>query len=324
MVQLTLKPYVIGLDLGGTNSVFGIVDSRGEIKATTAIKTQAYDNVEDYVNASVEALQIIIDQVGGINKIKAMGIGAPNGNYYQGTIEFAANLSWGRNCIVPLADMFSKRLGVPVALTNDANAAAIGEMTYGVARGMKNFIDVTLGTGVGSGIVVNGQVVYGSDGFAGELGHVIMVRENGRECGCGRKGCLEAYCSATGVARTARELLETTDEPSLLRDLNPEDITSLEVSLAAEKGDALAKRIYEFTGEMLGEACADFAAFSSPEAFIFFGGLTKAGKLLMDPIKKSYDKHVLRIVKGKAQFLVSSLDGSSAAVLGASAVGWDL
>ena len=192
MVQLTLKPYVIGLDLGGTNSVFGIVDSRGEIKATTAIKTQAYDNVEDYVNASVEALQIIIDQVGGINKIKAMGIGAPNGNYYQGTIEFAANLSWGRNCIVPLADMFSKRLGVPVALTNDANAAAIGEMTYGVARGMKNFIDVTLGTGVGSGIVVNGQVVYGSDGFAGELGHVIMVRENGRECGCGRKGCLEA------------------------------------------------------------------------------------------------------------------------------------
>ena len=324
MVQLTLKPYVIGLDLGGTNSVFGIVDSRGEIKATTAIKTQAYDNVEDYVNASVEALQIIIDQVGGINKIKAMGIGAPNGNYYQGTIEFAANLSWGRNCIVPLADMFSKRLGVPVALTNDANAAAIGEMTYGVARGMKNFIDVTLGTGVGSGIVVNGQVVYGSDGFAGELGHVIMVRENGRECGCGRKGCLEAYCSATGVARTARELLETTDEPSLLRDLNPGDITSWEVSLAAEKGDALAKRIYEFTGEMLGEACADFAAFSSPEAFIFFGGLTKAGKLLMDPIKKSYDKHVLRIFKGKAQFLVSSLDGSSAAVLGASAVGWDL
>ena len=324
MVQLTLKPYVIGLDLGGTNSVFGIVDSRGEIKATTAIKTQAYDNVEDYVKASVEALKIIIDQVGGIDKIKAMGIGAPNGNYYQGTIEFAANLSWGRNCIVPLADMFSKRLGVPVALTNDANAAAIGEMTYGVARGMKNFIDITLGTGVGSGIVVNGQVVYGSDGFAGELGHVIMVRENGRECGCGRKGCLEAYCSATGVARTARELLETTDEPSLLRDLKPEDITSLEVSLAAEKGDALAKHIYEFTGEMLGEACANFAAFSSPEAFIFFGGLTKAGKLLMNPIKKSYDKHVLRIFKGKAQFLVSSLDGSSAAVLGASAVGWDL
>ena len=324
MEQLILKPYVIGLDLGGTNSVFGIVDSRGEIKATTAIKTQAYDNVDDYVNASVEALQIIIDQVGGIDKIKAMGIGAPNGNYYKGTIEFAANLSWGHNCIVPLADMFSKKLGIPVGLTNDANAAAVGEMTYGVARGMKNFSDITLGTGVGSGIVVNGQVVYGSDGFAGELGHVTMIRENGRECGCGRKGCLEAYCSATGVARTARELLETTDEPSLLRDMKPEDITSLEVSLAAEKGDALAKHIYEFTGEMLGAACADFAAFSSPEAFIFFGGLTKAGSLLMDPIKKSYDEHVLKIFKGRAKFLVSSLDGGSAAVLGASAVGWDL
>lgn len=324
MEQLILKPYVIGLDLGGTNSVFGIVDSRGEIKATTAIKTQAYDNVDDYVNASVEALRIIIDQVGGIDKIKAMGIGAPNGNYYKGTIEFAANLSWGHNCIVPLADMFSKKLGIPVGLTNDANAAAVGEMTYGVARGMKNFIDITLGTGVGSGIVVNGQVVYGSDGFAGELGHVTMIRENGRECGCGRKGCLEAYCSATGVARTARELLETTDEPSLLRDMKPEDITSLEVSLAAEKGDALAKHIYEFTGEMLGAACADFAAFSSPEAFIFFGGLTKAGSLLMDPIKKSYDEHVLKIFKGRAKFLVSSLDGGSAAVLGASAVGWDL
>ena len=280
--------------------------------------------MDDYVNASVEALQIIIDQVGGIDKIKAMGIGAPNGNYYKGTIEFAANLSWGHNCIVPLADMFSKKLGIPVGLTNDANAAAVGEMTYGVARGMKNFIDITLGTGVGSGIVVNGQVVYGSDGFAGELGHVTMIRENGRECGCGRKGCLEAYCSATGVARTARELLETTDEPSLLRDMKPEDITSLEVSLAAEKGDALAKHIYEFTGEMLGAACADFAAFSSPEAFIFFGGLTKAGSLLMDPIKKSYDEHVLKIFKGRAKFLVSSLDGGSAAVLGASAVGWDL
>ena len=319
-----IKPYVIGLDLGGTNSVFGIVDSRGDIKATTAIKTQGYETVDEYVEASVEALQIIIDQVGGIEKIKAMGIGAPNGNYYTGTIEFAPNLSWGHNGIVPLAKMFSDKLGIPVALTNDANAAAIGEMTYGVARGMKNFIVITLGTGVGSGIVINGQLVYGSDGFAGELGHVIMNRVNGRPCGCGRKGCLEAYCSATGVARTARELIETTDEPSLLRDMPAADITSLDVSIAASKGDALAKRIYEFTGNMLGEACADFAAFSSPEAFIFFGGLTKAGAQLMDPIKKAYEENVLNIFKGKAKFLVSGLDGSSAAVLGASAVGWDI
>ena len=324
MQENLIKPYVIGLDLGGTNSVFGIVDSRGDIKATTAIKTQGYETVDEYVEASVEALQIIIDQVGGIEKIKAMGIGAPNGNYYTGTIEFAPNLSWGHNGIVPLAKMFSDKLGIPVALTNDANAAAIGEMTYGVARGMKNFIVITLGTGVGSGIVINGQLVYGSDGFAGELGHVIMNRVNGRPCGCGRKGCLEAYCSATGVARTARELIETTDEPSLLRDMPAADITSLDVSIAASKGDALAKRIYEFTGNMLGEACADFAAFSSPEAFIFFGGLTKAGALLMDPIKKAYEENVLNIFKGKAKFLVSGLDGSSAAVLGASAVGWDI
>lgn len=319
------KPYVIGLDLGGTNSVFGIVDARGEIKATTAIKTQGYDKVEDYVDASVDALKVIIEQVGGIETIKAMGIGAPNGNYYNGTIEFAPNLAWAHNGVVPLAKLFSERLdNIPVGLTNDANAAAIGEMTYGVARGMKNFIVITLGTGVGSGIVINGQLVYGCDGFAGELGHVIVRRENGRPCGCGRSGCLEAYCSATGVARTARELLSKTQEPSLLRELDPEAITSLDVSIAAGKGDALAKHIYEFTGEMLGEACADFAAFSSPEAFIFFGGMTKAGDLIMDPIKRSYDKNVLKIFKGKAKFLVSGLDGSSAAVLGASAVGWEM
>ena len=318
-----MKPYVIGLDLGGTNSVFGIVDSRGDIKATTAIKTQGYENVEDYVNASVEALQIIIDQVGGIEKIKAMGIGAPNANYYTGCIEKAPNLVWGKG-IVPLADLFSKALGIPVAMTNDANAAAIGEMTYGVARGMKNFIMITLGTGVGSGVVVNGQLVYGSDGFAGELGHVTMVREGGRTCGCGRTGCLEAYCSATGVARTAREMLANSEKPSLLRDLNPEAITSLDVSIAAGKGDEIANEIFQFTGKMLGEACADFATFSSPEAFVFFGGLTKAGELIMKPIRDAYDAHVLNIFKEKAQFLVSSLEGSSAAVLGASALGWDI
>ena len=324
MTEDSLKPYVIGLDLGGTNSVFGIVDSRGDIKATTAIKTQGYgDNVEAYVDASIEALKIIIDQVGGIDKIKAMGIGAPNGNYYNGTIEFAPNLEWGRNGVVPLAKLFSDKLGIPVALTNDANAAAIGEMTYGVARGMKNFIVITLGTGVGSGIVINGQLVYGCDGFAGELGHVI-VKENGRQCGCGRKGCLDTYCSATGVARSAREFLANSDEPSLLRELDPEKITSYDVAVAAGKGDKIANEIFEFTGKILGEACADFAAFSSPEAFIFFGGLTTAGDLIMNPIKKAYDETVLNIFKGKAKFLVSGLEGSSAAVLGASAVGWDI
>jgi len=222
-----------------------------------------------------------------------------------------------------LADMFSEALGIPVALTNDANAAAIGEMTYGIARGLKNFIMITLGTGVGSGIVIDGHLVYGSDGFAGELGHIIMRPENGRLCGCGRMGCLETYCSATGVARSARELLSATKRPSLLRDLKLENITSLDVAICADKGDELSKEIYEFTGNMLGEACANFAAFSSPEAFVFFGGLTKAGDLLLKPIRESYERHVLNLYKGKVNFLVSSLEGSSAAVLGASAVGWN-
>lgn len=324
--QQGIKPYVIGLDLGGTNAVFGIVDQRGDIKATTAIKTQQYDTAEAFIEASVNALQPIIEQVGGIDKIRSMGIGAPNGNFYNGTIEIAPNIKWAHDCIVPLGKMFSEKLNdIPVAVTNDANAAAIGEMVYGVARGMKNFIVITLGTGVGSGIVVNGQLIYGSDGFAGELGHVTMVRgEEGRLCGCGRKGCLETYCSATGVARTARELLDKTSRPSLLRDMNPEDITSLDVSIAAGKGDELAKEIYEFTGKMLGEACADFATFCSPEAFIFFGGMIKAGDLIMEPIRRAYDEHVMSIYKGKAQFLVSGLDGASAAVLGASAIGWEV
>ena len=320
-----LKPFVIGLDLGGTNSVFGVVDQRGQVLATTSIKTQSYKIVEDFVDAGIEVLKPIIAKVGGISQIKAMGIGAPNGNFYRGTIENAENLVWAHDSVVPLADMFSKRLDIPVGLTNDANAAAIGEMQYGVARGMKDFIMITLGTGVGSGIVVNGQMVYGSDGFAGELGHVIMVRgEEGRSCGCGRKGCLEAYCSATGVARTAREFLQKTKEPSLLRDINPEEITSLDVSIAAGKGDKMALDIFAFTGDMLGAACADFANFSSPEAFVFFGGLTKAGDLLMNPIKAAYAKYVLPTYRDNVKFLVSSLDDAAAAVLGASAIGWEM
>lgn len=319
--KTTARPYTIGLDLGGTNSVFGIVSKEGTIVAETSIKTQDYATAEDYVDASVKALTEIIDTAGGLDFIESMGIGAPNANYYKGTIEYTPNITWAHDGVVPLARMFSNRLGgLSVGITNDANAAALGEMTYGVARGMRDFIMLTLGTGVGSGIVVNGQLVYGSDGFAGELGHVIMKRENGRSCGCGRHGCLEAYCSATGVARTAREMLAESDEPSLLRDMDAEKITSLDVSIAASQGDALALRVYEFTGDMLGQACADFATFCSPEAFIFFGGMTKAGALIMDPVKRSYDEHVMPVFRGKPKFLISTLDGSSAAVLGASAI----
>ena len=319
-----LKPYVIGVDLGGTNTVFGIVSARGEVIAQDSIKTKQHKTAAEFVEAGLACLRPLVTQVGGIEQIQGMGIGAPNGNYYNGTIEFAPNLPWAHDGVIPLAQLFSDALGIPVKLTNDANAAAMGEMTYGAARGMKNFIVITLGTGVGSGIVINGQVVYGCDGFAGELGHVIMDRRpDARPCGCGRKRCLEAYCSASGVARTAREILQTTDRPSLLREKPLDEIESLDVSIAADKGDEVAQEIFEFTGKMLGEACADFAAFSSPEAFIFFGGLCKAGDLIMNPIKASYDASVLKIFKGKPKFLVSSLMNANAAVLGASALGWE-
>ena len=289
------KPYVIGLDMGGTNSVFGIVDQRGTIKSQTVISTRAYSDFKDYVKASVEALQPALDTVGGIENVRAIGIGAPNANYYTGTIENAANLVWRGS--VPCAQMFEDALGIPCRITNDANAAAMGEMTYGVARGMKNFIMITLGTGVGSGIVCDGKVVYGSDGFDGAVGDVIFDHKGaGRSCGGGRKGCLETYTSATGVARTARELLETRTEPSLLRELDPEKITSFDVFQAAEKGDAIALEIFEFTGRVLGTACADFATFNSPEAFVFFGGLTKAGDYLMTPLRKAYEENCLSTV----------------------------
>ena len=320
----TQKPYVIGVDLGGTNTVFGIVDAQGNIVAQDSIKTQDYKTAVAFVEAGVACLKPLLEKVGGIEQIAGMGIGAPNANFYSGAIEYAPNLSWAHDGVVPLAQMFSGRLGgLAVRLTNDANAAAMGEMTYGVARGMKNFIVITLGTGVGSCIVINGQLVYGHDGFAGELGHVKVDHSaNARLCGCGRHGCLEAYCSATGVARTAREMLQLSERPSLLREKNPDDIESLDVFLAAQKGDDMAKEIFNYTGLTLGEACADFAAFSSPEAFIFFGGLCKAGGLIMKPIEEAYNRAVMPIFRGKAKFLVSGLMNANAAVLGASALGW--
>ena len=316
------KPFVVGIDIGGTNTVFGIVDARGTIIASGSIKTGAYEKVDEYVDEVCKNLLPLIVANGGIEKIKGIGIGAPNVNYYSGTIEFAPNLPW--KGVIPLAAMFEERLGIPAALTNDANAAAIGEMTYGAARGMKDFIMITLGTGVGSGIVVNGQMVYGHDGFAGELGHVIMRRENGRVCGCGRKGCLETYCSATGVARSAREFLAASTEPSLLRAIPAEEITSKDVYDAAVKGDKIAIDIFNFTGTILGEALADFIAFSSPEAIVLFGGLAKSGKYIFDPIQKALDENILTVFKGKTKLLMSELKDSDAAVLGASALGWEL
>lgn len=316
------KSLVIGLDLGGTNSVFGVVDSKGEIIATTSIKTQAYPSVDQYIMESVKAIKQIAEQVGGMEKIRAMGIGAPCGNYYKGTIEHAANLVWAKG-IVPLANMFVNELGIPVVVTNDAKAAAMGEMKYGVAVGMNNFVELTLGTGVGSGIVANGQLIYGFDGFAGELGHMI-VEPDGRPCGCGRKGCLETYCSATGVVRTAIAMLEESSETTSLRDIATDKLTSYEVYKAAMAGDTMAQEVFKQTGRRIGIACANIATFLSPEAFIFFGGLAQAGELLLRPIEEAYNENVLSLYKGKARFLKSGLDGANAAILGASAIAWDL
>ena len=308
------KPYVVGMDIGGTNTVFGIVDSRGNVLVSDSVKTQQYDKIDEYVDAVCKKLLPLLQQVGGAERIKGMGVGAPNGNYYNGTIEFAPNLPW--KGVIPLAAMFEEKLGIPTALTNDANAAAIGEMAYGAARGLKDFIMITLGTGVG-------QLVYGHDGFAGELGHVI-VNSEGRACGCGRKGCLETYCSATGVARTAREFLVQRTDPSLLRNIPAEEIVSKDVYDAAVKGDKLAQDIFEYTGTILGSALANFIAFSSPEAIILFGGLAKSGDYIMKPVQKAMEENVLKIYEGKTKLLLSQLKDADAAVLGASALGWEV
>lgn len=316
-----MKPYVMGIDIGGTNTVFGIVDTRGMVIASGSIKTAKHNNIEDYIDELYAEASRLIEANDAVDKIHGIGIGAPNANYFTGMIDDGVNLPWPTP--LPLAKLVSEKFGIPVAITNDANAAAIGEMTYGAARGIKDFIMITLGTGVGSGIVINGQVVYGHDGFAGELGHMIVKRNNGRLCGCGRTGCLEAYCSATGVARTAREFLEIRTEPSLLRNLDIDQITSKDVYDAAINGDKLAKDIFEYTGTILGEAMCDMMVFSSPSAFILFGGLSKSGDLLLKPLRAAMERNMLSCFKGKAKVMLSELKEADAAVLGASALGWE-
>ncbi|MGM9839316.1 MAG: ROK family protein [Sodaliphilus sp.] len=316
------KPYVIGIDMGGTNTAFGLVDARGTVLASSSIKTAKHADIKDYIAELHEAIMRLVEENNAVDKINGIGIGAPNACYYTGVIADGVNLPWPTP--IPLADLITEKFGIPCVITNDANAAAIGEMTYGVARGMKDFIMITLGTGVGSGIVINGQVVYGHDGFAGELGHVIMKRTNGRMCGCGRSGCLEAYCSATGVARTAREFLEIRTDDSLLRNIPIDEITSKDVYDCAVQDDKLAKEIFEYTGTILGEALADFCTFSSPEAFVLFGGLTKSGELIMKPVREAYEKNVMTCFKGKAKIVLSEMKESDAAVLGASALGWEV
>jgi glucokinase len=308
----------IGIDIGGTNTVFGIVDELGNCLAQNSIKTDTYEDVNDFVKELSDEIKKLI---AGENKnldVKGIGIGAPNGNYFNGTVEFAPNLRW--KGVIHFVDLFKKHFEYPVILTNDANAAAIGEMIYGAAKGMMDFFVVTLGTGLGSGFVANGEMIYGHDGFAGELGHTIAVSD-GRKCGCGRKGCLEQYASATGIVKTVKELLKINNN-SILRDIPEEEITSKIIFEAAEKGDELALDAFDYTGKILGRSLADAVAITSPEAIILFGGLALAGDYIFEPTKKYMEENMLNIFKNKVKLLPSMITESNSAILGASALVW--
>ncbi|CAN5168760.1 ROK family protein [soil metagenome] len=317
-----LKPYAIGIDVGGTTTKFGIVNRNGEIIEQDRISSIAHEVVEDFIDDLCKKLLPMVERAGGIDKFVGIGMGAPNGNLYTGTIEYAPNLRW--KGIIPIADLMNKKFGLKTILTNDANAAAVGEMMYGVTKDIKHFITITLGTGVGSGIVIDGKIVVGYDGFAGELGHTI-IRPGGRmHKSTGAHGSLEAYASATGVRETAIEMLtEHPEVASLLRDYSINELTSETVYDCAMQGDAIANRIFEFTGQILGESLANFIMFSSPEAIVLFGGLTKAGPLLINPTRKHMEANLLPIFQNKVKLLFSELKEADAAILGASALVWD-
>ncbi len=316
------EQYAVGIDIGGTNSKFGIVDPRGNILYRGAISTKKYKVVDKFINELYNAVMPAIDSVGGIGRIKGIGVGAPNGNYYKGTVEYAPNLPW--KGVIPLADLVTNKFQLTAALTNDANAAAVGEMMYGAARGMKDFIMITLGTGVGSGIVANGQLIYGHDGFAGELGHNIIIPGGRLHWGTGAHGSLETYASATGIRLTALELLEKhQDKTSLLRNIPVDELESYHVHECAMEGDEIAIEVFEYTGKILGMALANFVMFSSPEAIILFGGPTKSGDLLMKPVRKYMEENLLPIFRNKVKLLFSLLKESDAAILGASALVWE-
>ncbi len=312
------QPLALGIDIGGTSTSYGIVNRRGEILQKGNIPTIGHPTVHDFIAALKNTLDPILASVGRGN-VQGVGIGAPNGNFFTGEIIFAPNLPW-KGAIIPLVKLLNDALHLPCALTNDANAAAIGEMTYGVAKGMNDFVVVTLGTGVGSGFVANGKLIYGHDGFAGELGHIIAVRD-GRMCGCGRKGCLEAYCSATGIVLTAREWLAQRNDETILRN-NTEPLTARTIHDAALKGDKFALELFEYTGKILGQTLADIVVITSPEAIIFFGGLARAGDLLFTHVRKHMEDNMLNIFKNKVALIQSALPDADAAILGASALVW--
>jgi len=316
-----MDSFVAGVDIGGTGTKFGIVDNLGNVLSSDTMSTRGHADIHAYIDELYDKLMILIDKVGGVGRIKGIGVGAPNGNVYTGTIEYAPNLPW--KGIIPLAKLIQDKFKLPVKLTNDANAAAVGEMTYGAAKGMKNFILIALGTGVGSGIVANGELIYGHDGMAGELGHTIIIPDGRIHPGTGKKGSLESYASATGVATSAVEILNTTDRPSTLRNIPIDKIDSKAVFEAATAGDQVAKEVFEYTGRILGISLANFVMFSSPEAIILFGGLTKAGDLILKPTREHMEANLIEVFQNKIKILVSHLKESNAAILGASALMWE-
>jgi glucokinase len=318
----SVDPLAIGIDIGGTGTKFGIVDRVGNVLFSGEMSTKKHAQVEPFIDELHKKVNELIEKAGGIGRMKGIGVGAPNGNFYTGTVEYAPNLPW--KGIIPLAKMMQDKFKLPVILTNDANAAAEGEMIYGAAKGMKDFIMITLGTGVGSGIVANGKLIYGHDGFAGEVGHTIVIPDGRLHEGTGKKGSLESYASATGVRLTALEMLKETKDPSSLRKLTAEELDSKKVYEAAIAGDDVAKKVYEFTGKILGLALANAVMFSSPEAIILFGGLTKAGELILKPTRESMEANLIKIFQNKVKILVSHLKESDAAILGASALAWEI
>jgi glucokinase len=306
----------VGIDIGGTYTKFGLVEENGNVVAESSIPTNSHNDVKEYViNLSKEIKKLSGKEI----EISGIGIGVPNGNYYNGTVEFAPNLPW--KGVIKFAELFKEQFKLPVVLTNDANAAAIGEMMYGAAKGMKDFILITLGTGLGSGFVANGEMIYGHDGFAGELGHTFAVY-GGRLCGCGRRGCLEQYASATGIVKTVIEMLEDTNKESMLREYKNESISSKLIYEAAKAGDKLALEAFDYTARILGISLADAVAITSPEAIIFFGGLSLAGDYIIVPTKKYMEENMLNVFKNKVKLIPSALMGKNAAVLGASALVW--
>lgn len=317
----SLEPLAVGIDIGGTGTKFGIVDRVGNVLFSSEISTKKHKEVDSFIDELHDSLEPLMKKAGGAGRIKGIGVGAPNGNFYTGTIEYAPNLPW--KGIIPLAKLIEDKFKLPVTLTNDANAAAIGEMMYGAAQGMRDFIMITLGTGVGSGIVANGQLIYGHDGFAGELGHTIVIPDGRIHEGTGKFGSLESYASATGVRLTALETLEKTSEPSLLRKVPKDQMDSKAVFEAAIQGDKVALEIFEYTGKILGLALANAVMFSSPEAIILFGGLTKAGELILKPTRAHMEANLIQVFQNKVKILVSHLKESDAAILGASALAWD-